>query len=174
MDCTVLQHSLTVHANHIYFMIASCDGNMLWIYVKARIKWWFSQEACDLLLKTDCATHLSVCAHTHMHAHTQTHLKWSTNVKGCSHAITFQDLTSSDVSVTPTQQVYGLQWHDTNTKFRISVMPLKVVDKYTENDYLTEQCTFCNERRSKTTQTPWPLVRERTIPTEGPPLVDEI
>jgi hypothetical protein len=22
--------------------------------------------------------------------------------------------------------------------------------------------------------TPWPLVRERTIPTEGPPLVDEI
>jgi hypothetical protein len=23
-------------------------------------------------------------------------------------------------------------------------------------------------------QTPWPLVRERTIPTEGPPLVDEI
>jgi hypothetical protein len=24
------------------------------------------------------------------------------------------------------------------------------------------------------TQTPWPLVRERTIPTERPPLVDEI
>jgi hypothetical protein len=23
-------------------------------------------------------------------------------------------------------------------------------------------------------QTPWPLVRNRTIPTEGPPLVDEI
>jgi hypothetical protein len=23
-------------------------------------------------------------------------------------------------------------------------------------------------------QTPWPLVRERTIPTEPPPLVDEI
>jgi hypothetical protein len=23
-------------------------------------------------------------------------------------------------------------------------------------------------------QTPWPLVRERTIPTERPPLVDEI
>jgi hypothetical protein len=26
----------------------------------------------------------------------------------------------------------------------------------------------------KTKQTPWPLVRERTIPTERPPLVDEI
>jgi hypothetical protein len=25
-----------------------------------------------------------------------------------------------------------------------------------------------------TNQTPWPLVRERTIPTEPPPLVDEL
>jgi hypothetical protein len=28
--------------------------------------------------------------------------------------------------------------------------------------------------KQKTKQTPWPLVRERTIPTERPPLVDEI
>jgi hypothetical protein len=27
---------------------------------------------------------------------------------------------------------------------------------------------------NKKKQTPWPLVRERTIPTERPPLVDEI
>jgi hypothetical protein len=27
---------------------------------------------------------------------------------------------------------------------------------------------------TKTKQTPWPLVRERTLPTERPPLVDEI
>jgi hypothetical protein len=27
---------------------------------------------------------------------------------------------------------------------------------------------------SKSSQTPWPLVRKRTIPTEQPPLVDEI
>jgi hypothetical protein len=27
---------------------------------------------------------------------------------------------------------------------------------------------------NKQKQTPWPLVRERTIPTERPPLVDEI
>jgi hypothetical protein len=27
---------------------------------------------------------------------------------------------------------------------------------------------------AKTKQTPWPLVRKRTIPTERPPLVDEI
>jgi hypothetical protein len=26
----------------------------------------------------------------------------------------------------------------------------------------------------KTKQTPWPLVRERTIPTERPPLVNEV
>jgi hypothetical protein len=29
-------------------------------------------------------------------------------------------------------------------------------------------------RNKQTKQTPWPLVRERTIPTERPPLVDEI
>jgi hypothetical protein len=28
--------------------------------------------------------------------------------------------------------------------------------------------------QTKQKQTPWPLVRERTIPTERPPLVDEI
>jgi hypothetical protein len=28
--------------------------------------------------------------------------------------------------------------------------------------------------RFKQKQTPWPLVRKRTIPTERPPLVDEI
>jgi hypothetical protein len=31
-----------------------------------------------------------------------------------------------------------------------------------------------NDYYKKTKQTPWPLVRERTIPTEQPPLVDEI
>jgi hypothetical protein len=31
-----------------------------------------------------------------------------------------------------------------------------------------------NRITNKTKQTPWPLVRERTIPTERPPLVDEI
>jgi hypothetical protein len=30
------------------------------------------------------------------------------------------------------------------------------------------------ENMTKNKQTPWPLVRERTIPTERPPLVDEI
>jgi hypothetical protein len=29
-------------------------------------------------------------------------------------------------------------------------------------------------KQTKNKQTPWPLVRERTIPTERPPLVDEI
>jgi hypothetical protein len=28
--------------------------------------------------------------------------------------------------------------------------------------------------KNKQTKTPWPLVRERTVPTERPPLVDEI
>jgi hypothetical protein len=30
------------------------------------------------------------------------------------------------------------------------------------------------EINKQTKQTPWPLVRERTIPTDRPPLVDEI
>jgi hypothetical protein len=30
------------------------------------------------------------------------------------------------------------------------------------------------KKQNKQKQTPWPLVRERTIPTERPPLVDEI
>jgi hypothetical protein len=30
------------------------------------------------------------------------------------------------------------------------------------------------ENQEKQKQTPWPLVRERTIPTDRPPLVDEI
>jgi hypothetical protein len=31
-----------------------------------------------------------------------------------------------------------------------------------------------NNNKQTNKQTPWPLVRERTIPTERPPLVDEI
>jgi hypothetical protein len=31
-----------------------------------------------------------------------------------------------------------------------------------------------SQTTNKTKQTPWPLVRERTIPTDRPPLVDEI
>jgi hypothetical protein len=33
---------------------------------------------------------------------------------------------------------------------------------------------YYTNANKKTKQTPWPLVRERTIPTERPPLVDEI
>jgi hypothetical protein len=35
------------------------------------------------------------------------------------------------------------------------------------------QVTTTNKQKKKN-QTPWPLVRERTIPTDRPPLVDEI
>jgi hypothetical protein len=44
----------------------------------------------------------------------------------------------------------------------------------------TTQLTYCRKSQLTTTtkkqnkQTPWPLVRERTIPTDRPPLVDEI
>jgi hypothetical protein len=37
---------------------------------------------------------------------------------------------------------------------------------------ITSQIHGLNKQKQK--QTPWPLVRERTIPTERPPLVDEI
>jgi hypothetical protein len=32
----------------------------------------------------------------------------------------------------------------------------------------------CPHEQTNKKQAPWPLVRERTIPTERPPLVDEI
>jgi hypothetical protein len=37
---------------------------------------------------------------------------------------------------------------------------------------IAAQTKQTNKQTNK--QTPWPLVRERTIPTEQPPLVDEI
>jgi hypothetical protein len=36
------------------------------------------------------------------------------------------------------------------------------------------QCDSVRKAAVKNKQTPWPLVRERTIPTDRPPLVDEI
>jgi hypothetical protein len=33
---------------------------------------------------------------------------------------------------------------------------------------------YYQKEGNKTKETPWPLVRERTTPTERPPLVDEI
>jgi hypothetical protein len=49
--------------------------------------------------------------------------------------------------------------------------------------YLDDNCSdrtirilsrYLDDNKNKQKQTPWPLVRERTIPTERPPLVDEI
>jgi hypothetical protein len=40
---------------------------------------------------------------------------------------------------------------------------------------MLERINFqAGENKKTNNQTPWPLVRERTIPTERPPLVDEI
>jgi hypothetical protein len=39
-------------------------------------------------------------------------------------------------------------------------------------DVLEEHTASIIKKKQK--QTPWPLVRERTIPTDRPPLVDEI
>jgi hypothetical protein len=36
------------------------------------------------------------------------------------------------------------------------------------------EISFPERDHKQTKQTPWPLVRERTVPTERPPLVDEI
>jgi hypothetical protein len=38
----------------------------------------------------------------------------------------------------------------------------------------SEEKRSVEQLHNKQKQTPWPLVRERTIPTERPPLVDEI
>jgi hypothetical protein len=40
--------------------------------------------------------------------------------------------------------------------------------------YEPEGRGFDTQSENYKTKTPWPLVRERTIPTERPPLVDEI
>jgi hypothetical protein len=37
-----------------------------------------------------------------------------------------------------------------------------------------ERFMLQKQKKKKQKQTPWPLVRERTIPTDRPPLVDEI
>jgi hypothetical protein len=39
---------------------------------------------------------------------------------------------------------------------------------------LIQEQTHTDTRTSGKKQTPWPLVHKRTIPTEGPPLFDEI
>jgi hypothetical protein len=39
---------------------------------------------------------------------------------------------------------------------------------------LNDAMSNCCDKKKTNKQTPWPLVRERTIPTERPPLVDEI
>jgi hypothetical protein len=55
-------------------------------------------------------------------------------------------------------------------------IPKQLVNNTTENSTL--HVNICNKSDSyqtaiTNTQTPWPLVRERTIPTDRPPLVDE-
>jgi hypothetical protein len=39
---------------------------------------------------------------------------------------------------------------------------------------IVRRYVYTNEPHASQQQTPWPLVRERTIPTDRPPLVDEI
>jgi hypothetical protein len=43
-----------------------------------------------------------------------------------------------------------------------------------ETSVFTEPHGVTSQKIAFFKQTPWPLVRERTIPTERPPLVDEI
>jgi hypothetical protein len=40
--------------------------------------------------------------------------------------------------------------------------------------FADDTCLYATDRKEGYKQTPWPLVRERTIPTDRPPLVDEI
>jgi hypothetical protein len=47
----------------------------------------------------------------------------------------------------------------------------RVHDISIEFEFVHSQIKF---EMNKYSQTPWPLVRKRTIPTEGPPLVNEI
>jgi hypothetical protein len=50
-----------------------------------------------------------------------------------------------------------------------------VTSTRTADSWRGEQvCADDKTKKQTNKQTPWPLVRERTIPTERPPLVDEI
>jgi hypothetical protein len=49
-------------------------------------------------------------------------------------------------------------------EWRLNVNKTDLVMKQKDTSY----------QKQKNKQTPWPLVRERTIPTDRPPLVDEI
>jgi hypothetical protein len=53
----------------------------------------------------------------------------------------------------------------------------RALSNYWPPDFLSSRCHFIKmtaEKEQKNKQTPRPLVRERTIPTDRPPLVDEI
>jgi hypothetical protein len=58
---------------------------------------------------------------------------------------------------------------------------MQVTDKHNSIHFRHEEILFRQLRQTvhlqdkkQTKQTPWPLVRERTIPTDRPPLIDEI
>jgi hypothetical protein len=46
--------------------------------------------------------------------------------------------------------------------------------KHHTHTHTLRQCMETHTKQKQTKQTPWPLVRERTIPTDRPPLVNEI
>jgi hypothetical protein len=50
----------------------------------------------------------------------------------------------------------------------------EMVNKLTEVTEQEQYSTKCMADTNQKKQTPWPLVRERTIPTDRPPLVDEM
>jgi hypothetical protein len=68
--------------------------------------------------------------------------------------------------------IYGDDWH--KPEIMTARLGWNLIEFCKPSGTKLQQQQQQQQQQTKTTTTPWPLVRERTIPTERPPLVDEI
>jgi hypothetical protein len=67
-----------------------------------------------------------------------------------------------------------MKWYENNAAGNMHMSVVKAAVKIVIWAVFVHCYVIPKEFTFDTKQTPWPLVRERTIPTDRPPLVDEI